>query len=274
MVAVLVYLLARRGLGRWLALAPAVIVTFLGTGSDAFLSGLNYNVLAATAACLGALLALDHRTTKADLTACALLALGLASFTTAIAYSIGVGAEILCRRDRWRRLWIPIVPGLLYSAWRLHWGSSGGAGCARGIVTVLRHSFQAATGAFAGLAGLQLENFTLKHHLPWFSPLAQVAMVIVAVLLIVLAVRRRPISPRLVNLAVAGTALWLLLGVGRGGTQVDLYSSRYVYQGAIIALLILVELAFAYRLQEWAPARVVVPVVAVVVLLNIVWMGV
>jgi hypothetical protein len=276
-VAVLVFCLARRRLGPWLAVVPATFVAFLGTGADAFLSGLNYNLLAATTACLAALLALEHRTRGADFAACALLAIGLASFTNAVAFTAGVIAEILWQRDRWRRLWVPLIPLALYAAWRLHWSDSGDS-APQGVVNVLRHSVEAATGAFAGLAGVQLENFTLKTHLPWLAPLASVALALSIVPLAWLVVRRlrasrsfMKTSPRLVNVIVAGVVLWLLIGLGRG-SLVNLYASRYVYQGAIVVILIIVETASAYGIRGRVAPRFVTLGVAVAVALNIGWM--
>ncbi len=269
-VALLVFYLARRRLGPWLAVVPATLVAFLGTGADAFLSGLNYNLLAATAACLAALLALERRTREADFAACALLAIGLASFTNAVAFTAGVIVEVLWQRDRWRRLWVPLIPLALYAAWRLHWSNS--ADSARGgVVDVLKHSFEAATGAFAGLAGVQLGNFTLKAHLPWLALLAQVVLALSIVLFAWLVVRRRQTSPRFVNVIVTGVVLWLLIGLGRGSLE-DLYASRYVYQGAIVAILIIVEAASAYGIRGRAALRLVTLGVTVGVALNIGWM--
>jgi hypothetical protein len=272
-IALLVFGLARRRLGPWLAVAPAAVVAFLGTGADAFLSGLNYNVLAATAACLAALLTLERRTRRADLATCALLVIGLASFTNAVAFTAGVFVELLWQRDRWHRLWVPLVPTALYGAWRLHWGTSVSvAGSApRGVVDVLKHSFEAATGAFAGLAGVQLGSPTLNAHLPWLRTLAQVVLALCILLFAWLVVRRLHPSPRFANVIVTGVLLWLLIGLGRGSLEA-LYESRYVYQGAIIAVLIIVEAAAAYGIRGRTALSLVTLGVAVSVALNIGWM--
>lgn len=269
-VALLVFCLARTRLGPWLALAPAGIVAFLGTGADAFLSGLNYNLLSATAASLAALLAVDRRTRRGDLAACALLTLGLASFTLTVAYTAGVAVELLWQRAR-HRLWVPVAPAALYGVWRLHWGSAAETG-RQGAWAVLHHSFEAATGAFAGLAGVQLANFSLKGHFPWLSPLAQVMLAVAVVVFAWIAARRRPLSPRLANLTAAAVVLWLLIGLGRG-SQEDPYSSRYVYQGAILAALILVELVSPYKVAR-SLTRIVVAAIPAAVVLNILWLGV
>ena len=272
-VAYLVFCLARQRIGAWAAVAPAVIVAFLGTGADAYLSGLNYNAVAATGACLGALLAFERRTSRADLAASGLLLVGLASFSNAVAFAAGVFVEALWQRDRRRRVWVAVLPLALYAAWRLHWGSSSDA-APGGAFDVARHSFRAATGAFAGLAGVQLENFTLKAHLPWLSAAAQVVFAfLVLVTCAVFGLRRIRIGPRLANLLVSGIVLWLLIAFARGSSQ-NVYASRYVYQGAVIALLIVVEVASAFDMRGRTARRLLILAVAVSVVLNVGWMAV
>ena len=268
-IAALVFCLARQRLGPWLALAPAALVAFLGTGADAFVSGQNYNVLAATAASLAALLALARRTRLGDLAACALLALGLASFTLAAAYTAGVAVELLLQRDR-RRLWIPLAPAAMYAVWRLRLGSNNEASAQSALESV-HNAFEAATGAFAGLAGVQLANFSVKAHLPWLSPAAQVVLAGAIGVGAWMTVRQSRVSPRLANLAAAGVILWLLIGFARGSQ--DPASSRYVYQGAVLGLLILVELVSPYR-DVSATRRIVAVVVPVAIALNVLWLGV
>jgi hypothetical protein len=277
-VALLVFLIARRSVGPWLAVAPTAVVAFLGTGADAFVSAINIGLLTAMAACLAALLTLSRRNLRGDLATCGLLVIGLASFTVAVAFTAGVFAEILWRRDRWRRIWVPLVPALLYVAWRLNWGGSlsgdvggGGGHASLNIADVVKHSFEAATGAIAGLGGLQLENPTLTRHLPWLASLVEVVVALGAVLLVWQVVRARRVSARFANVVVAGLGFWLLIAVGRGSLG-GLYASRYVYAGAILAALIIVEAVSSYGM----PRSSVRPLIALGVLtsiaLNVVWM--
>jgi hypothetical protein len=268
----LVYLLARRRLDAWSAVAPAAIVALLGTGSDVFLS-VNIGILGATAACLGALVMLDRHAARADIAACLLLVIGLASFTSAVAFTAGVLAELLWHRDRWRRVWVPLLASLLYLGWRLHWGSTLVVpGVPPGdVFDVLRHGYEAAAGAFAGLGGVQLASPTLQAHAGWVGPLAQVLLALAIVLLAGVIIRAGAISARLVNLIVAALVLWLLIAVGRGSLG-DPYASRYVYQGAVILVLIAVEAAAEVRVRTRALRRLVAIGVVVAAALNIGWM--
>lgn len=275
-IAGLVYLLARRGLGSWAALVPTAVVAFLGTGAEAFVSAINIGPLSATAACLGALLTLSRRTPRGDLATCGLLVLGLASFTTAVAFTAGVFVEVLWRRDRWRRIWVPLVPTLLYVAWRLHYGGAlsadiGSNSASPDVVDVVRGGVKAATGAFAGLAGVQLENPTLHRHLPWLGQAFQVLTVAGAALLAFVIARTRRLSARLANVIVVALGFWLLIGVGRG-IRGDLYASRYVYSGAIAVVLIIVEAVSLYGLPRSRWRRLIPLAVAGIVAVNVVWM--
>jgi hypothetical protein len=275
-VALLVFLLARPRIGQWLAIAPAAVIAFLGTGADAFLSAINIGVLSATLACLAALLMLERGSRRADLAACVLLVVGLASWTSAVAYLAGVFVEVLWRRDRWRRLWVPLIPAGLYLAWKLQWAGSlfGDVNTAGnspgGVVDVFKHGLQAAAGAVSGLAGVQLNSPTLKSHLPWLGTLTQVAVALGAALLAWFVVRGRRLGARLANLLVTAVVLWLLLALGRGSLG-DLYASRYVYVGAVVAALIVVEAASGSRVPSRA-ARLVAVAAAISVALNFVWM--
>jgi hypothetical protein len=275
-VAMFVFLLARRRLGPGLAVALAATIALLGTGADAFLSAINLGLLGATAASLAALVMLDRGTRRADVAACALLVIGLLSWTSAVAYTAGVLVEVLLERNRWRRIWVPLLPAALYVAWRLHWGGGlfGDVGRSShapgGIIDVVGHGLQVATGAVAGLSGVQLLSPTLTHHLPWLRTMAEVVVVLGATALVWLVVRRRRLTPRLANLVVNGLLLWLLLAVARGSLG-DLYASRYVYAGAIVSALIMVEV---FADQAWSPRvlRFVIVGITISVALNVGWM--
>jgi hypothetical protein len=266
-VAGLVYRLAVRRVGHVTALGVAGLIAVLGTAGDTFLSPLNLGILLATACALGALVALEHRSTRSDVAAFALLVVALASFTTAFAFLLGVVAELILKRD-WRRLWVPAAAGALYVFWRLVEGGSSGTG--GGVLDVPHHMIEAATGAVAGLAGIQINSPTLKGHLPWLGTAAQVLVALGIAGLVGVVIQRRWITPRVVNFAVASSALWVLLALGRGANG-DLYASRYVYMGAIPVVLLLVEIG-----SFWRPPRRVVTVLAagagLAVALNLAWM--
>jgi hypothetical protein len=218
---------------------PAAVIAFLGSGGEAFLTSLDYNALIATLACLLALLCVEKRTVQADLGACVLLLVGVASFTNALAYAAGLAVELFMI-SRLRRIWIALTPVALYAVWRVEHGlpTAIAGHPSEHPLTVVRESGQIAAGAFAGVAGVQLA--TMRH-----ARLIALAVALVMLFALLLAVRGRLYrDARFLNLIVAGAVLWLMIGYARGALN-DLYGSRYVYQGAVVAVLILVEL--------WAP---------------------
>lgn len=265
------FVLIRRRLGVWPAAAGALIIAVLGTGADAFVSALCIAILYAIAASLGALIALERDTRRADALACALLIFALASFTTAVAFTAGVFVELLVIRG-WRRLWVPLIPTALYVGWRLHWAaSSNGVSGAGSPLDVIAHAYQSATGAFAGLAGVQLDSPTLRADVPWLPTVMAVLVGLLGLTLVAAVARRRRIDPRLANALVAGAVLWLLFGLFRG-THDDLYPSRYVYEGAVIGLLI-ISSAVPWSWFASRRGRVLLAAgVAVSAALNIGWM--
>ena len=72
---VLVYAVARRRLGPWLALAPALVLLFLGTAWEIVLWPFEIQFLIPAAAGLGVLLLLEREDLRGDLIACGLLVL-------------------------------------------------------------------------------------------------------------------------------------------------------------------------------------------------------
>jgi hypothetical protein len=277
-VAGLIFVIARRRLEPLYALLAAALVAFLGTGSDAFLSAINIGLVSATAASLAALVMLDRRTPRGDAAACGLMLCGLASFTSALAFAAGVLVEILLEPGRRRRLWVPLVPMAVYFAWRIGWATQFTAARPRGhpaagALAPPSAAFEAATGAASGLAGIQLASPGLTRHFPWLASAMEVAVAVAGVALAWFVLRRRhAIGARFVNVVVTAIALWLLIGYGRADFG-DLFASRYVYAGAVVVVLILVELVNAIDTVPRLLTRVLVAAVAASVALNIVWMS-
>jgi hypothetical protein len=261
-----VFALASRRIGPRLALLPAAVVAFLGSGSEVFLTSLDYNALIATLACLVALVCVDRRTLRSDLGACALLIVGIGSFTLALAYAAGLALELFVR-DRFRRVWVVLTPLALYAVWRVEHGvPKGVAGDpSRHPLGVLKDSVRVASGAFAAVGGIQAATSTHANLIVIVVPVVMLGALILAV--------RAGLyrAPRFLNLTVTGAVLWVLIGYARGA-QHDLFGSRYVYQGAVVATLLLVELwvPFAGRARVAVPALVAATLVSVG--LNTHWM--
>ncbi len=117
LTAVLFFVYASRRVGRIVALAPTLILLVFGSDWVHVLTGNGFTVLLAVSCGLGALLALERGDSRGDQLACALLCLGVVTYTVALAFVVGTAVTILVREDRWRRIWIVAVPVAIYTAW-------------------------------------------------------------------------------------------------------------------------------------------------------------
>ena len=108
--ALAVYLIARRRLGPWLALAPATILLFLGAAHEDLMWPFQMGFIGATAAGAWALWALDRNTRRGDLLAAIALTVSLGCASPGIPMVVAAFAELAWRRTTWRRLWVVGIP--------------------------------------------------------------------------------------------------------------------------------------------------------------------
>lgn len=239
-VAVLLFLVVRRQLGGLAALAAALVILLLGS-TPVVLQG---NATMWAQAPLGGLiayLALERRSARADLVACAALIFSVASLEVGIAFCAGIGVWLLCEGER-RRLWIPAVPLVLYAAWWI-WALKFDQGFTDLSNVLLAPQYAADSGAAAVAAltgmGMDLEQGVNLSSvaLGWGRILA-----VGVVVLVCLGLRLR--APRPVwwgTLAFLGV-LWLADSLAYGPLRVP-NASRYTYPVAI-GLVLLVAATF------------------------------
>ena len=251
---VLVYLLARRRVGPWLALVPAVLMLFLGSGWEMIISPFALNALMSIAAGLGMLLFLDRSDRAGDVAAAALLVVSLASFSLGVVFGVIAAWEVLQRPRRGLpTAWVYLVPAVLYGAW-LIWASQydqsqleatnigpsptalvdGAAAVAASIFGVFR-SPGPENPAFPDL-GIRID---------WGIP---IALALVAALVLRLRAAPRP-TPRAWALIVGLVVLWGLLALSVGPAR-SLLASRYVYPGVLLVLLLAAELVAGARISR------------------------
>jgi hypothetical protein len=138
---------------------------------------------------------------------------------------IGVVVE-LSWRGEWRRWFVVVVPAVLYGLWYLHYGEDEIT--KNGLINSPGFAEDIAAAAFGGIVG---------RGLGWGRPIALIGFL---ALLRVLA-RSVPISARLVGLLATGISLWMLTAVARSTISTP-ETGRYVYLGAIVIVLVGVEL--------------------------------
>lgn len=208
--AVLFFVLARKRAGSWLALPPAILLMFFGSGWDAMATGVGMNLTLCVACGLGAFLLVERRTLASDVLAGVLVLIGISSFSGEFAIACGI-ALYLILDGRWRRVWVMAVPILYFVIWRLqaprtvsteeitveHVGSAPSL-----VFEMFASAMATATGAFrppaSGEPGIDL---SLGY------PLAAIAIVLLGYVLLR---ERRPLTNRFLAFASVPIVFWAL----------------------------------------------------------------
>ena len=233
---VLVYALARERVEPPLALAVAAVILFLGAAWNDLLVPFQISFLLSVAAGLGMLIALERRDLAGTVAVAVLLAVSLASSSVGIPFGAAAGVHIIVREDRLRRLWAVAIPALLYLGWLLAYGDPTATSGGRTLTTLAKDNFSAApeyfatavAGAWGAVIGLGVD---------WGRPLALASFLVLAAFI----VRSRVMTLRLFALLGAAAVYWGLAAVFRGHLNAP-NDSRYLYLGAILVLLIALEL--------------------------------
>jgi hypothetical protein len=256
---VLLFVFLRRRVDQWLALIGTIVILFLGAAWEDLLWPFQIGFFTAMAAGIGSLLALERRDRRGDAVACLLLSIAILFSSLGIPFVVGAAVEVLRSRNRWRRIYLVLVPFALYGIWWLGWGHD--AETAASLHNLLRSPIFLLNGLAAAFNSLfnvlPLWPRYAYRGMDWGRVLVAVAAVLAAWRL-----RRRGEIPEW--LWVVGTialVFWILAGVNeKPGREPE--SSRYQYLGAIFVLMIGAEILRGVRLGRHKLA--VVAVVAAV----------
>jgi hypothetical protein len=232
--AALLYVLARRRVGPLLALAPAVLLLFMGTAYQDLLWAFQISLLGSVAGGLAALALLEHKTRRADALAALMLAWSLSSSGVGAAFLVACAVVVIAQRSPWRRLWVVIAPAALFAIWYIGWGTSQHI-TSDSVLAAPQYIADAAAGAVAGMAGLSSS---------WGPALAVATFAAIALLWS----RRLDAAPSPMLLAALAGALsfWGLSAVERADVA-EPTASRYLYIGAVFILLMAVDVAARIR---------------------------
>jgi hypothetical protein len=226
--AALLYLLLRRRLGPWTALAPVALLLFMGSAYQDLLWPFQIGWLASVAGGLGAFVLLERPGRRSDVYATLLLIWSLSGSAVGLAFLVAAAALLLLAPGGWHRWWVVVVPGLLFAIWYVGWGSSEPI-TSNAVLGAPQYVADAGAGAAAGLAGLGAS---------WGPPLAVVALVLIA-----RGLRNRGAQapPHLAAVAAVGAiAFWGLAAIARAD-YADPNASRYLYVGGVFILLAAAE---------------------------------
>jgi hypothetical protein len=256
----LLFVYASRRVGGVLALLAAALMLFFGPGWPDILWPFQVSWLIALGAGLGTLLMLDRADRTGDIAACALMTLSLASASVGVAIALGVAVELGWGR-RWRQLWIVAAPAALYVLWWLVYHDTEAIARHNIVLTpgFVADGVAASLAAVAGL-GAQTKPDAVGTLLSWGRPIAVVAIGVLAWRV----ARARPLSPRLLGLLAMALAFWTLTALNRA-TISPPYANRYLYVGALLTVLVAVELARGARPQPVAGAVLAAAALAAVV---------
>jgi hypothetical protein len=236
-----VFALLRKALGTVGAVVPAILVLFLGSANDVIVGshGMPATITALTG--LGALLAIKRRRTGWDIAAAALLTIGVATLTSALAFVVGAAAIIwLDKESPRRRYWVPLAPLAVYALWWLAWGHTEQSDFAfANIVAFPAFAFDSLATGLASITGVftTIGARSLSFDLSGGEALA--GGLLMVTLALVIGLRYRPGAASIVPL-VTLIAFWLMTAGVAGGARAP-WASRYIYIDVILLLLVFAQ---------------------------------
>jgi len=230
----LIFELARRRVGPLAALAPCVVLLFLGFAREVLLWPFDVHTLAAIAFGLGAFLALEREDRLGDVLACVLLTLSVVAVALKQKLLVGMALLVLWRPDRLRRLWIFAVPAALYVAWwiwarRFHQDQS--ALSIDNLHLIPKTVFYAAAAVLGSLTGTNPVLYaTYITAVTWFGK----ALAVLAALAVAARLARRSVPAALWAWLAVVLFYWVTMGAAARPPE----GSRYVFFGAVGAILV------------------------------------
>jgi hypothetical protein len=241
----LTFELVRRRVGTIAALAPCIVLLFLGFAREQLLWPLDFNTAASLAAGLGAVLVLQREDRRGDLYACLLLGLSVAMIELGLSFAVGVAAWLALRYrlGALRRAWIVLVPVALYALWWL-WARKFGqsettAGNLHLIPETFMHGAASVLGALTGTNPVQPGSYTSA--VTWFGRALALAGALALLVRLWFGSLPRTIWVWLIVLG----SYWLLLAVAARPAE----GGRYMLVGAVLVILIAAD-AVGRRLSD------------------------
>lgn len=245
--AALFFILARRRVGGPMALAPTLVLLFFGSSSEVVISPLGLPISLSIAFGLATFVALERETRAADVAAAILLALSILSDTFGTIIAGGVFLYLLFDPSRRRRIWVGVIPLLLYVAWWL-WAQKfdqdiAAASNLAGVPAFVLESAAATLGAITGIG----KSFgSGSDALETVVQVALIAIAIAGTVVLVLRARRvggGPARANLLTFALTLLAFWVAIALSENEARQP-STPRYLLFAAIMVFLILAE---AYR---------------------------
>jgi len=239
----LLFLYLRRRTLPWFAFFPSCLLLVFGAAWTDQATSLGLVRLSAVVAGLGALVALDLRSLRADLCASALLAVALVSFSPALPFVVGASTTVALRGgpEVWRRAWIWAAPMMIYLAWLLwaHLAYPGDPIELANVTQAPRALLEGNATVLAGIGGRYLTNDAGRIYELDHDPGIPIALLL-AGWIALLALRRRLPREALVGLSML-VAYWLIIALVISPARQPT-ADRYLYVGAVLLAITLAPL--------------------------------
>jgi hypothetical protein len=232
---VLFFVFAKRRIGPIPALVPCLSLLFLGYGWEALIWAFDMHTIYALVFGLGALLLLERGERRSDVGACVLLVLSVGMIELGLAFVLGVAVAVLLRPDRRRRVWIFLVPLVLYAIW---WIWSRQFHQSSIFLSNVRLMPKTVTDALAAIAGSVFGLNPTGPGVP--QPITEItawgAIVAgIAVVALVYRISRGKVPTELWAFAAVAFGYWGLIALGARGAD----SSRYIFAGTTLVFFVM-----------------------------------
>jgi hypothetical protein len=261
----LFFTLSRTRIGDPAALLASVLLLFCGAAWEVMLWPFDLHTVYALAAGLGALLALERGGRRSDLVCCALLVISIATIEVGLAFLVGAAVSVALRPDRWRRAWIVAVPLVLYGVWAV-WAQRFGE--SELVFTNLAHLVPSVATSLAATVGSltgQIEfGPGVFAGITTPSAVAPVLAVLVAAVLLY-RLGRGDVAPSTWVLVATLLTYWTFITLADRAAD----SSRYIFPGAVLLLLIGADLARGRRFGRGPLIAIAAVVIAIALPANI-----
>jgi hypothetical protein len=248
--AALVFVYARRRLGPWPALFAAVLLLFLGPAWQDLLWPFQVGFAGAALFGMAMLLALENDDERWDRAACVFLVISLAFSSLGLAFAVAAAIDVLQRRRErgLRRAYVVVLPLALYAVWYLGWGHTAENNFgAHNVLVSPRYVWEGLSASLDSVLALGTIFDEVVGRSKWGAPLLIALLALAAYC----GWRRRGFFAGLWPVLGAAATFWFLAAFNFGPGR-EPYSSRYLYVGGLLVLLIAVNLLQGLRFNRWA----------------------